>query len=75
MDISVLMKLRSAWNSFCRNHPRFPDFLRDVKNRGIPVGTEVTISVTYPGGETLKAGLRLTDSDMELLQTLKKMSE
>lgn len=75
MDISVLMKLRSAWNSFCRNHPRFPDFLRDVKNRGIPVGTEVTISVTYPGGETLKAGLKLTDSDMELLQTLNGIND
>ena len=70
MDISSLLKLKSAWNTFSENHPRFPDFLRDVKKRGISVGTEVTITVSYPDGEKLKAGLKLTESDMELLKSL-----
>ena len=70
MDISSLLKLKSAWNTFTENHPRFPDFLRDVKSRGLRTGMELTITVTYPGGENLKAGLKLTDSDLELLRTL-----
>ncbi len=75
MDISSLLTLKNAWSTFCRNHPRFPDFLRDVKRRGIPAGTEITIAVTYPDGETLKAGLKLTESDLELLRTLGKLSD
>lgn len=70
MDISSLLKLKSAWNTFTENHPRFPDFLRDVKSRGLRTGMELTITVTYPGGENLKAGLKLTDSDLELLRSL-----
>lgn len=70
MDISSLLKLKNAWNTFCRSHPRFPDFLRDVKNRGFTVGTEITITVSYPDGERIKAGLKLNESDMELLRNL-----
>lgn len=75
MNISSLMKLKSAWNSFARNHPRFPEFLRDVKNRGLSAGTEITISVSYPNGEKLKAGLKLNEKDMELMNSLMKMAE
>ena len=75
MDISSLLKLKSAWSTFTANHPRFPDFLRDVKNRGVSVGTEVTITVSYPDGERLKAGLKLTENDLELLQTLYKLKD
>ena len=70
MDISSLLKLKSAWSTFTANHPRFPDFLRDVKSRGLSAGTEITITVSYPDGDKLKAGLKLTDSDLELLRTL-----
>ena len=75
MDISSLLKLKSAWSTFTANHPRFPDFLRDVKNRGVSVGTEVTITVSYPDGEKFKAGLKLTDSDLELLRTLNGIND
>ena len=75
MDISSLLKLKSAWSTFTENHPRFPDFLRDVKKRGIPAGTEVTITVSYPDGDKCKAGLKLTENDLELLRTLGRMSE
>ena len=33
-------------------------------------GTEVLISVTYPDGQNLKAGLKLKQSDIELLNSL-----
>ncbi len=75
MDISALMKLKSAWKSFKSEHPRFPDFLRDMKNRGASAGMEITITVSYPEGDKLKAGLKLSEKDMELLQTLIKMTE
>ena len=70
MDINSLLSLRQAWHSFCKNHPKFPDFLRVVKAKGAVPGAEITITVSYPDGETLKAGLKLKESDAELINNL-----
>ena len=70
MDINSLLSLRQAWHSFRQNHPKFPDFLKAVKKRGITEGTEILICVTYPDGQNLKAGLKLKQSDIELLDSL-----
>ena len=51
----MLLKGKQAWESFCQNHPQFPAFLQDVKAKGIVEGTDVTIAVTYPDGQTKKA--------------------
>lgn len=69
MDINSLLTLKQAWNTFCRNHPRFPGFIDAVKQRGLPEGTELTVTVTYPDGQNLKAGLKLKDTDAELIRT------
>ena len=70
MDIGALLTLKQSWSKFCSNHPRFPDFLRAVKDRGIMEGTEIKISVTYPDGQTMNAGLKLKRSDLDLLNTV-----
>lgn len=70
MDINSLLSLRQAWHSFCKNHPKFPNFLRAVKAQGAVSGAEITITVSYPDGETLKAGLKLKESDAELINNL-----
>ncbi len=67
MDINSLLQLRGMWKSFCANHPKFPDFLRAVKERGAVEGQEIAFTVTYPDGKTLKAGIRLKASDVELV--------
>ena len=70
MDINSLLTLRQAWHSFSQNHPKVPDFLRAVKAKGAAPGAEITITVSYPDGETLKAGLKLKESDAELINNL-----
>lgn len=70
----MLLKGKQAWDSFCRNHPQFPAFLQDVKATGIPEGTDITIAVTYPDGQTKKAGLHVKSEDMELLAMLRELS-
>lgn len=70
MDINSLLSLKQAWHSFCQNHPKFPGFLKAVKDRGAVPGAEITITVSYPDGETLKAGLKLKESDAELINNL-----
>lgn len=70
MDFNTLLSLRQAWSSFKNNHPKFPGFINAVKARGICEGTELFISLTYPDGQTLKAGLKLKSSDIELYNSL-----
>ena len=70
MDFNSLLVLKQAWDAFRHNHPKFPDFLKAVKKRGICEGTEILICVTYPDGQNLKAGLKLKQSDLELLDSL-----
>ena len=70
MDFNSLLMMKQAWGTFRNNHPKVPEFLRTVKKRGISEGTEVLISVTYPDGQNFKAGLKLKQSDLELLDSL-----
>lgn len=55
------------------NHPKFPEFLRAVKSRGIHAGMEVSITVTYPDGDELRSGLRIKPSDVELFDEASKI--
>lgn len=73
MDFSTLLTLKQAWDTFKRNHPKFPDFISAVAERGAVEGTEVLISVSYPNGQNYKAGLKLKASDMALLEQLKSL--
>ena len=71
MDINSLLSLRQAWHSFRQNHPKFPDFLRAVKAKGAVPGAEITIAVSYPDGEALKAGRKLKESGAERINNLR----
>ena len=70
----MLLKGKQAWESFCQNHPQFPAFLQDVKAKGMPEGTDITITVTYPDGQAKKAGLHVKPADLELLAMLRELS-
>lgn len=74
MNFDTLRRGRQAWNTFKENHPQFPAFLRDVGSRGIPEGTEILITLTYPDGQTMRAGLRAKPADRELIDLLREVS-
>lgn len=70
MDIGTLFTLKQSWSKFCANHPKFPQFLLAVKNRGFTENTELSFVVTYPDGQNMKAGVRLKQSDVEMFEKL-----
>ena len=74
MNIQALFKLKSAWDTFSGNHPKFPAFLNTVARQGIEEGTVIAFSVTRPDGEVLESNLKLTASDLELFQSLKDLT-
>lgn len=61
------MKAKSAWETFTRNHPKFPMFLNAVKRDGIKEGTVIAISVIDPDGTKKETNVKVTASDLELL--------
>ena len=72
MDLNAVMKAKQAWDTFTMNHPRFPGFLNALKVRGVHEGDVVAISVTGPDGKTMETNVRVTASDLELFEMLKK---
>ncbi len=70
MDIGTIFTLKQSWSRFCKDHPKFPEFLLAVKNKGLPENTELTFVVTYPDGQSLRSGVRLKPSDAETFEKL-----
>lgn len=75
MDIGALLKLKSAWDTFSSNHPKFQPFLNAVRDKGIVEGTMIDIAVHYPDGSSLKSGIKVRQSDLELLDTVSSLLE
>lgn len=70
MDLNTLLTLKQSWRTFCANHPQFPGFLKALKNKGAVEGAEMQITVTYPDGQTLRAGIKLKGTDVSLINTV-----
>ena len=68
---AALFKVKKSWETFCRNHPRFPAFMQAVQAAGIQEGTIIEVSVTTPVGKTMTTNVRLTASDMQAFHDLK----
>lgn len=72
MNPAKLLKLKNAWDAFSINHPKFPKFLTAVKNNAIKEGTIIEINITTAEGKSLSSNLKLTQSDIELINELSK---
>ena len=73
MNPAAMMKLMNAKNKFTANHPKFAAFLKAVFSRGIEEGTVNEITVQRPGEAPITSNIKVKDSDLELLQSLKDM--
>lgn len=74
MNPGKMLKMKNAWDKFTSNHPKFPKFLEAVKQRGLKEGTIIEMNITTKSGETLSSNLKLTASDIELINELMKNS-
>lgn len=68
------MKVFGLWNKFKANHPKFPAFLKAASQSGLKVGTIMEIKITTADGEIIESNLKVTESDMELVEEFKQMS-
>ena len=70
MNIGNMMKISGAWNTFKKNHPKFPAFCQAVSRKGIREGSIIEITFTTPEGEKIETNLKVKESDLELLKQL-----
>ena len=73
MNPAAMMKIMGAMNTFKANHPKFFAFLGYVFNGGMPEGTVIEITVTKPGQEPITSNMKITQSDLELFDSMKDM--
>ncbi len=73
MNPAKLLKLKNAWDVFSGNHPKFPNYLKVVKNTALEEGTIIDINVTTVDGKSLKSNIKLTKSDIDLLHEFGQM--
>lgn len=69
----MFLQFRNSWQTFTRNHPKFPAFWRAVYKHGIQENMIIEFKVIEPDGKELASNIRVTKSDLELFENLKKM--
>lgn len=75
MDFGMLLKLGGLWAKFSKNHPKFPQFVKAVQKNGIKEDTVIDVKITYPDGTELDTNLKLTASDLAMIEELKKLKK
>lgn len=73
MNPAAMFKIKGAWEKFVANHPKFPLFLNAAARSGIKEGYILELKITSDEGDTICTNVKLTESDMELIQTLKEI--
>ena len=69
-----IIKLMGMWNTFKSNHPKFPKFMAAAAQPGvITEDTILEMKITTPDGRTMETNLKITASDLEMIQQLKNI--
>lgn len=72
MDIKAVLQLKSVWKTFNENHPKFYPFLQAAQGT-IREGSVIELAVTTPEGKRIESNLKITASDLELFETVKRI--
>ena len=67
-----MLKFMSAMNTFKGNHPKFFSFIKAVSGGGIPTDTIIEVTVTKPGQEPLTTNIKICQSDLDLINSIKQ---
>lgn len=67
----TMMKLNQEKNKFISNHPKFASFVKNIFSRKIEAGTIIEITVKRPGENPITSNMKVTESDIELLENVK----
>ena len=69
-----MMRALAAWETFKKNHPKFPEFMKALNRAGVREGTVIDVSVTTPEGKKIETNLKVQETDLEFLKYLREYS-
>ena len=72
MNFQSLLQLKSLWQRFTNQHPKFHAFLRAAQP-ALKEGSVLSFTITTPEGKTLESNLKVSSTDLELVESLKNM--
>ena len=75
MNPMALLTLKSSFEKFQNNHPRFIQFAQAIMQMGIKEGTILECKVVTPDGKELQTNLKITQDDLDMFEKLKEMSK
>lgn len=75
MNPMALLSMKSAFDKFQKNHPKFVQFVKVMTQTGLQEGTVLECKVITPEGKELQANLKITQDDLELLEKLKELQK
>lgn len=75
MNPAAMFKIMQAKNTFTKNHPKLEAFLRNVMADKIVEGTVIEVSIQRPGEEAITTNIRVQQSDIDLVQSLKELGQ
>ena len=67
------MKMMKSKDTFTADHPKVVSFLQYAFGSGIPADSVIEITVTKPGQEPVTSNIKVQQSDLELLESLKDL--
>ncbi len=73
MDFGSIMKMKGAWDTFTKNHPKFMPFMQAVGREAVMDGTIIEVKVKSPEGKEYNTNMKITQSDLELFARLRNM--
>lgn len=67
-----LIQLKSAWEQFKQNHPKFPRFVQ-ASSPCIQEGTVIEFHITTKDGKEITSNVKLKESDIQLFQEMQEL--
>ncbi len=75
MNPMALLTLKSSFEKFQNNHPKFIQFAQAIMQMGVKEGTIFECKVITPDGKELQTNLKITQDDLEMFEKLKEVSK
>ena len=67
-DMKELMQAMAAWETFKKNHPKFPGFIEAARKEGVHEGTILSFAMETPEGKKIETNLKVQESDLDFLR-------
>ncbi len=70
---AMIFKIKGMWDEFTANHPKLPRFFKAAFTQPLEEGTVIEMTIQRPDGDTLTSNIKLSASDLALLEQLKEL--